>query len=106
MKSTLLALGLCFLSATMAHGQNGYGGTALNNQAQVYEFQAHTERATQKAMGQSENLLGEAGYTYGRGERPLWEFASASQPVPLGDTARTLKKEHATQRKAEIIWQN
>ena len=106
MKSTLLVLGLCFLSATLAHAQSGYGGASLNGQPQVYEFQTHSERATQKAMGQSENLLGESGYSYGQGERPLWEFASASKPVPLGDTARTLKKEHATQKKADIVWQN
>jgi hypothetical protein len=106
MKTTFLLLGLYLLSAAAAHGQSVYGGTVANSQPQVFEFQAHTLRAAQKPMGASENLLGDSGYTYGEGERPLWEFSFPSKVVPLGDSARMLKREHAIQKKADIVWQN
>jgi hypothetical protein len=106
MKTTFLLLGLCLLSAAAAYGQSAYGGSALSSQPQVLQFPTHTLRAAQKPMGQSENLLGDSGYTYGEGERPLWEFSSPSKVVPLGDSARMLKKDHAIQKKADIVWQN
>jgi hypothetical protein len=107
MKTTFLLLGLYLLSAAAAHGQSMYGGGAtLSNQPQMFEFQSHTLRAAQKPMEQSENLLGDSGFVYGQGERPLWEFSSPTKVVPLGDTARMLKKEHTIQKKADIVWQN
>jgi hypothetical protein len=106
MKTTFLLLGLYLLSAAAAHGQSLYGGATLNSQPQVVQFPGHPLRAAQKPMGESENLLGDSGYSHGQGERPLWEFSSPSQVVPLGDSARILKREHAIQKKADIVWQN
>jgi hypothetical protein len=106
MKTTFLLLGLYLLAAASAHGQSVYGGTGVNTQPQIFQFQAHTLRAAQTPMGQSENLLGDSGYSYGQGERPLWEFASPSKVVPLGDSARMLKREHTIPKKADIVWQN
>ena len=40
------------------------------------------------------------------GVRPLWEVAKPSEPVPLGDAARLLRKEHAAAKKADIVWNN
>ena len=40
------------------------------------------------------------------GVRPLWEVATPAYVVPLGDSARMLKKEHMSAKKAEIVWNN
>jgi hypothetical protein len=106
MKTTFLLLGLYLLSAAAAHGQSVYSSGSVNGQPQIFQFQSHTLRAAQKPMGESENLLGDSGYSYGQGERPLWEFSSPVQVVPLGDTARMLKRERVIQKKADIVWQN
>jgi hypothetical protein len=100
MKTGLLAL--CFLCGTAAFGQSA-GGTALSNDVQVLEFPSHAVRAAAQPMAQEQNLLGQTGYFYAQGERPLWEVQPLSQSVPLGDIARMLKKEHATAKKADIV---
>lgn len=104
MKTTLFAL--CFLCATAALGQSVAVGSALNSQPQMVQFSSHPEHASQQPMGQGENLLEKSGYVYAQGERPLWEVVPASDAMPLGDAARALKKEHATAKKADIVWTN
>jgi len=52
-----------------------------------------------------QNLLGNAGYYYAQGERPLWEFGPVSQPIPLGDIARAFRKEHAAAKKAQRVFE-
>ncbi len=104
MKTTLFAL--CFLCATAAVGQSSAGVSALNSQPQMLEFPSHAQHASQQPMGPGQDLREASGSTSARGERPLWEVAPASRPVPLGDTARTLRKEHAAAKKAEIVWNN
>ncbi len=78
MKFTLVIL--CFLSATAAFGQSTSGGSALNAQTQVLEFQSHQEFASQHAMATEQNLLESSGYSWAKGERPLWEVAPVSHP--------------------------
>jgi len=51
-------------------------------------------------------LLEQTTYTSAKGERPLWEVAPEWHAIPLGDIARELKQEHATAKKAEIVWEN
>jgi hypothetical protein len=104
MKTTVLALFL--LCAATGFGQAAVGGSALSAQPSVLEFQSHEAIASQHAMGSSQNLLENAGYTWAQGERPLWEVSPASHPTPLGDSARMLKKEHTSFKKAEVMWSN
>jgi len=104
MKTTLFLL--CFLSATLSFGQNSAGVSTLSNEPQMVSFYSHSRQATQQNMSQEQNLLERSGFTYAQGERPLWEVAPKSQPTPLGDIARTLRKEHEAVKKADIIWQN
>ncbi len=66
----------------------------------------HPERAYQQSMASEQVLLEQSSYTSAKGETPLWEVAPPSQKVPLGDVARALKQEHATAKKAEIVWEN
>jgi hypothetical protein len=101
---TLALVTLCLLSAPSAHAQ--LVGAVLTSQPQVIQVPSHPEHATQKPMAQESNLLGTTAYTFAMGEQPLWQFAPASEAIPLGDIARMLKSEHETAKKAEKVWQN
>jgi hypothetical protein len=101
MKTTLIVLFL--LCATAAFGQAAAG---LNAEPQMVQFMTHPQHAAVQAMGQEQNLLVSSGYTSARGERPLWEVMVPAPQVPLGDTARILKQEHALAKKATIVWSN
>ena len=58
-------------------------------------------------MASERPLVGGApdAYAYAHGERPLWEFGPVSQPVSLGDVARACRKEKATAKKAERVFE-
>jgi len=103
MKTTLFVL--CFFCATAAFAQNANYG-AVSAEPVVIQFTSHTGHASPQPMGTEQNLLGQSGFTYAHGERPLWEVASPSQVTPLGDSARVLKKAHETAKKADIVWNN
>ena len=57
-------------------------------------------------MGEERTLLISGNNLSGHGVRPLWELMPVHHEVPLGDTARMLKQQHATAKKAEIVWEN
>jgi hypothetical protein len=104
MKTTLFVL--CFFCTTAALGQSVVGGSTLSSQPQVFQVPSHPEHASPQAMAPQQNLLEKSGSVYARGERPLWEVAPVARAMPLGDAARTLRKEHATAKKAGIVWEN
>jgi hypothetical protein len=104
MKITLFLF--CLFCATAAFGQAVYGGSALNAEPQMLNFPTHPARALQQPMGQQENILESSAIVSAHGERPLWEVAPKKQEVPLGDVARMFRKEHATAKKAVIVWDN
>jgi hypothetical protein len=103
MKTTLFVL--CLICATAALGQS-VGASSISNQPQMVQFYSHPEHAAQLPMAQEQSLLIPSAYTHARGERPLWEFAPAWLDVPLGDTARLLRKEHAAAKKSDTVWVN
>ncbi|HUJ95958.1 MAG TPA: hypothetical protein VLW84_11880 [Terriglobales bacterium] len=102
MKITLL-ISLCLLFATAAFGQVG---SAISSQPQILELPSHPQHASQQLPAREQSLFERSSVTWAQGERPLWEVAPAIKVVPLGDIARMLKKEHATAKKAQIIWEN
>jgi hypothetical protein len=99
-KTTLFVL--CLLCATAAFGQS-VGGSVLSSEVQVLRLPDHSQHASQQPMAQEQNLRENSSYTYAQGERPLWELAPVSHPVPLGDVARMLRKEHAAAKKADFV---
>lgn len=102
MKNTLFAILL--ICATGAAAQN-IG--VLSNEPQPLVISDHPRHASVHRMAQEQNVFGEESpYTYAQGERPLSDFARASASVPLGDIARTYRKEHASVKKARIVWDN
>jgi hypothetical protein len=102
MKTTLLAF-CFFLWTSAAFGQSA---PVLTNQPQMLQVPDNPGHAAQHEMAEEQNILEHSGYTYAQGERPLWEFGPVSQPVPLGDSARALRKQHEGTKKSEIVWQN
>ncbi len=100
MKTTLFLL--CLLGATAAFGQTvGVGG-----EAQPLEISGHPAHAYQRPMQEQQPVLETSSVTFAHGVRPLWEVAPVVDEVPLGDSARILKKEHDEAKKSEIVWEN
>jgi hypothetical protein len=100
MKTLLFAF--CFLCSTGALAQN-----LLDATAHKLEMTEHPLRASQHTMAGEQTLLGQnSPFTFGQGERPLWEFTSNAPVEPLGDLAREIKKEHEAVKKSESVWVN
>src|SRR3954451_15710825 len=99
-----LVFALCFLGcASAAFGQ---AAGVLSYEPQVIQPTTHPQHAGPQAMSVEQNLLISSGYVSAKGERPVWEFASFRTIEPFGDTARLLRKEHASAKKAKKIWEN
>ena len=105
MKITLCLLGVvCF--AGMAFGQSATTASGMSAEPVIYEFQSHVGHASQQGMGQAQDIMEQSINVQAHGVRPLWEVATPAYVVPLGDSARLLKKEHMFAKKAEIVWNN
>ena len=102
MKKILLLV--CVLSTSAAFGQ--YYANHLDSQVQIYRSPDHPSYATYAPMAQERGVAGGgSSMSYAQGERPVSDFPQAA-PVPLGDTARELKKQHALVKKARVVWEN
>lgn len=104
MKTKLFAI--CFLLTTAAFGQSVLTGSPMNPDAQPVPFFSHPQHARQTPMASEESPMEKSGVLYAQGTRPLWEVAPEANPVPLGDAARVLRKEHESAKKAVIVWNN
>ena len=98
---------LCFLLfASLTWGQNP-GASVVNGQPQPLHLPSHAQHASAAPMGAQQSLLASHAYSSAKGERPLREVAPPSPPaVPLGDTARALRKQHEVVKKAVFIREN
>jgi|ERR1700690_2474764 hypothetical protein len=102
MKTALLVF--CLLGASAAFGQVG---ATISGEAQPLVLSGHPAHASQRAMAEPQVVLENYnGFTHAHGVRPLWEVATEVDEVPLGDSARELKKQHEEAKKAEIVWVN
>jgi hypothetical protein len=100
MKLTIFVF--CFFCGTVALGQTA---SVIPNQPNIVEIPDHPLQASQHALATEQSLLASSSYTYAQGERPLWEFGTVSQPVPLGDIARACRKEHELAKKAAFVFE-
>jgi hypothetical protein len=102
MKTTLLIITiLCSVAAL------GQSASSISNNPQPLRISGHPEYASQGTMATEHSLVGGGAstYTYAQGERPLWEFGEIKPQIPLGDVARSVRKEKLTAKKAEIIFE-
>ena len=102
MKTTLLIITI--LCTVAAFGQNA---SSISNNPQPLQLTGHPEHASQGTMAIEHSLVGGGAstYSYAQGERPLWEFGEIKPQIPLGDVARSVRKEKLTAKKAEIIFE-
>jgi 3-polyprenyl-4-hydroxybenzoate decarboxylase len=106
MKKNMIVVCLV-LCAGAAFAQSTAGASsALSSEAQMLVMPSHPSTASEKAIGTGRSLLTGSGSVSAKGERPLWEVAPNNVPVPLGDSARALKKQHAEAKKAQVTWVN
>lgn len=98
-----LLLVLCLFSTSAAFGQ--YWASHLDSQPQVYRAPDHPAHASYATIRDEQGIVGGGGAIFAQGERPAWDFPQAA-PVPLGDRARELKKQHAMVKKARVVWEN
>ena len=99
-----ITLSLLFVLVTAS--AFGQAAGAISSEAHMTQIPDHPQRAEQRALACEHSLVGGGSVTYAQGELPLWEFGSASQPpTPLGDVARSLRKEKSAAKKAEIVFE-
>ena len=92
------------ICATAAFAQTS--APVLQNNPQPLQMFEHAEHATQHELAQPQNILEHSDYTYARGERPLSDFGSPSEPQPpLGDIARAYRLAHAAAPKAAYVFE-
>jgi len=103
MKTIVFAFSL--LCATGALGQASAG---VSSRTQPLTFDYNVQHAARQPMAEAQNLIDSsaATYTFGQGERPLWEVAEEKHEVPLGDSARALRKEHDVVKRSAKVWSN
>jgi len=71
----------------------------------VWTAPDHSLRATRHSLAPEYDLRELGGITMAQGELPAWEVLSPAAETPLGDVARDYRIEHATARKARIVWE-
>jgi len=98
-----LVLVFCLVCVTGAFGQAA--GSSANMQP-TYIAPSHPMHAAPEPMGQVQSLFTGSEVTIAQGELPLWEVAPEHKEIPLGDSARKERKEHATAKKARVVWEN
>ena len=105
MKTFFSLVVVCLFCGAPAFGQY-IGSSPVNAQPQMLVIADHPQHASETGMAQGHDLMEHSGSTSARGERPVWEFMINKPVTPLGDTARALRKEHETAKKATKIWTN
>ena len=102
MKSVLVALCFAFC-VSVASAQVG---SVLSNEVQPIQPISHPQHASQQSMSVERDLLISSFPVSARGERPLWEFASAKPEIPLGDIAKMFREQRMELPKSKRVWEN
>jgi len=78
---------------------------ALPSMGPVWAGPDHSLPAMPHSLAPERDLRERGGVTMAQGERPAWEVMGSAEEMPLGDAAREYRKEHATAKKARIVWE-
>jgi hypothetical protein len=104
MKTFSLLFVVCVACVGAASAQ--LPGSSISSQPVIFEMPEHTQHASQTPLASGHDLLESSGVTFAHGEKPLWELMPEAHVTPLGDSARALKQEHASAKRAVIVWNN
>ena len=86
---------LCLLSTAVARGQAPSSNSAAPTSTRPHQIQSANQAKHVNSASASAH-----------GEKAHTEAMPQKAEVPLGDTARTLKKKHATAKKARTVFEN
>ena len=104
MKTFSLLVVVCLVSAASAGAQ--VNAVAMSAPMQGLSFSEHALHASPSALATEQSLIGHSAAGYAQGERPLWEVMPLAPETPLGDLARSARKDHEGAKKAVKIWTN
>jgi hypothetical protein len=93
MKTTFCVLFLLSAAAVWGQAPSANSAPAISSRRHQIQPASHPKHAN-------------SGSPSADGERPRREAMSPKAEVPLGDTARTLRKKHATAKKARTVLEN
>ena len=102
----ILVVVFCFFATSAALAQVSGGGASLSAEPAIAEFTSHPAHANQTGMAVQQDVMERSSPLIAQGERPAWELAPRVNVVPLGDIARTLRKEQLDAKKSTKIWEN
>jgi len=103
MKKILFVLWL--LSTTAAFAQYYTSGATISSEPMIYQSPSHPAHAAYAPMLQEQSVLAATNYSIAQGDRPASDFPQADA-VPLGTSARELRKLHAQLKKSRVVWVN
>jgi hypothetical protein len=105
MKTTIFVM-LVACIALCSSGASAQVPGSISSQPQMVYVPEHVQHAEQHSLATERPLVGSTDtYSYAQGERPLWEFGPMlPPPTPLGDVARSFRKDKLTAKKAEIVF--
>ncbi len=106
MKKFLMLAAVLAGFAMSAFAQTAVPVLTWNGEPTMLTMPEHTHHASQTPMAEEKSILEHSDSVAAHGERPLWEVMQAAPFVCLGDAARDFKQEHATSRKASVVWVN
>ncbi|MFZ3212850.1 MAG: hypothetical protein WA188_15210 [Terriglobales bacterium] len=99
---TIFLIPLLLLLGVGAFGQIGGGSPQMES---VWTPPDHALHAEPHAMSAEHDLREHSGVSMARGELPAWEVLRPAEEIPLGDVARDYRREHASARRARIVWE-
>jgi hypothetical protein len=106
MKNLLLLCAVCAFCSAGAFGQSAFGGGAMSAQPVIFTIADHPQHASQTGMAPEQSILEHSESVSAHGERPLWECMPEEQFVSLGAIAREYREQHASNKKASVVWKN
>jgi len=105
MKYLLLAIA-CIGCSVGASAQATLPMNLMSAETSMLTMHEHPQHASQLGMAHEESILEHSDSVSATGERPLWEVMPPPVFVCLGDAAREFKEEHATVKRASVVWSN
>src|ERR1041384_2121408 len=104
MKTVLFLFSMFCATGALAQSTGGVG--VLSNDVQKWDMVSHDNHADITSLAQEKSLMNYSAPPAAPGARPLWELGQVKEEPSLGEVARNLRKLHAADKKAPVVWHN